>query len=264
VSPRHGLVIAAGALLAVLGYASWGGSRPAWQIPSPPEDCRPAEFEQARFTHCIAVPGKHRIATVLTGRDGAFHRGFASLAEEIDPATVAFAMNGGMYGVTGDPIGYYVENGQRLAPLNRREASGNFYLKPNGVFFGESQGPWRVMTTEAFVDKISRRPDFGTQSGPMLVIGGKLHPKIAPDGTSLRVRNSVGIDGKGRAHFVISEQAVSFGTMARMMRDHAGARDALFLDGSVSALWHPRGERMDRGDLLGPLIVVTPARKSGR
>jgi uncharacterized protein YigE (DUF2233 family) len=230
--------------------------------PEPPADCKPVTFEGQRFTECVAVPGRHGIATRITGSNGILYRGFAGLAADIDAANVAFAVNGGMYDLGSKPIGYYVEDGARLYPLNRLEADGNFYLKPNGVFFGEADGPWQVMTSDEFAANVSQRPQFGTQSGPMLVIDGELHPEISPNGTSLKIRNGVGVDASGRAHFVISDEPVSFGTMARVMRDHANAPNALFLDGTVSALWFPATGRMDHAYPLGPLIVVErrPAR----
>jgi uncharacterized protein YigE (DUF2233 family) len=203
------------------------------------------------------VPGVHRIAMRITGRNGVIYRGFTNLAQDIDPATVAFAINGGMYDTGSKPIGYYVEDGKRLYPLNTREAEGNFYLKPNGVFFGEANGGWRVLASGDFAAQISQRPNFGTQSGPMLLVGGKLHPQISEDGTSFKLRNAVGVDQQGRAHFVISDEPVSFGTIALLMRDHVKASEALFLDGTVSSLWHPVSGRMDSSYPLGPLIVVT-------
>ncbi|TIX50764.1 hypothetical protein E5222_07555 [Alteraurantiacibacter aquimixticola] len=169
---------------------------------------------------------------------------------------VAFAMNGGMYGEDGHAIGYYVENRQRLKSLNRREGPGNFHMLPNGVFFGEASTDWDVWDTERFANDIGDRPQFATQSGPMLVIAGELHPQFAPDGDSLRIRNGVGIDPAGRAHFVISEAPVSFGRFARYFRDVAGTPNALFLDGSVSQLWDPARGRMDSGAALGPMIIV--------
>lgn len=242
--------------LATAYFASRDDGAAAPPPAPPPSECNPVTFEGHRFTECIAVPGKHRIATRITGSNGILYRGFAALSEDVDASRVAFAVNGGMYDVASKPIGYYVEGGERLYRLNSRTAEGNFYLKPNGVFFGEADGPWHVGTSGDFANTITSRPQFGTQSGPMLVIDGKLHPAIAPNGTSLKIRNAVGIDREGRAHFVISDEPVAFGTMARMMRDHAGAADALFLDGTVSSLWHPASGRMDQRYPLGPLIVV--------
>lgn len=230
---------------------------PVATAPSGPDACKAVLFDGKRFTECVAVPGRHRITTRITGRSGVIYRGFVGLAEEVSPASVAFAVNGGMYDTGSVPIGYYAEDGKRLYPLNTRDGGGNFYLKPNGVFFGDDDGHWRVLTSDDFAAKVTQRPAFGTQSGPMLLIDGKLHPDISPNGTSLKIRNAVGVDAQGRAHFVISDEPVSFGTLAALMRDHAQTRDALFLDGTVSALWDPASGRMDGRYPLGPLILVT-------
>jgi uncharacterized protein YigE (DUF2233 family) len=101
---------------------------------------------------------------------------------------------------------------------------------------------------------------FATQSGPMLLIDGKLHPKFDPDGQSRYTRNGVGIRSDGRPIFVISESAVSFGKLARFLRDRHRVREALFFDGSVSSLWDPANDRMDSFADLGPMVVVfTPS-----
>lgn len=221
-----------------------------------PSDCKDIVFEETRFTQCIADPDKHKIAMRVTGKNGVLYRGFPALASESKIETVAFGMNGGMYDTGSRPIGYYVENGKKLYPLNSKDGEGNFYNKPNGVFFG-SGGKWQVLSAEAFEAEANKRPDFGTQSGPMLVIDGAIHPKFDPNGTSLKIRNGVGVDAQGRAHFMISDEAVSFGRMARMMRDMAKTPNALYLDGEVSALWNPASGRMDGRYPLGPLILVT-------
>lgn len=216
--------------------------------------CKRVNFEGVLLTHCIADPAKHRIATAL----GPPYRSFAALAAGLGEKakSVAFAVNGGMFGDDGNPIGYYVEAGERLKTLNRADGGGNFHLKPNGVFFG-SGGQWRVMTSDDFYDEVADRPEFGTQSGPMLVIAGKLHPEFAAEGPSKLIRNGVGVDAAGRAHFVLSEAPVSFGRFARYFRDRAKTANALYLDGSVSALWNPATNRRDESVPLGPLIVVT-------
>jgi uncharacterized protein YigE (DUF2233 family) len=114
-----------------------------------------------------------------------------------------------------------------------------------------------VLSAEPFEAQATKRPDFGTQSGPMLMIDGAIHPKFDPNGTSKYIRNAVGVDAQGRAHFVISDEPVSFGRMARMMRDVAKTPNALYLDGEVSALWNPAQGRMDGRYPLGPLILVS-------
>jgi uncharacterized protein YigE (DUF2233 family) len=217
--------------------------------------CRSVIFEDSSLTHCLAVPSRHRISTALAEGDGENYRSLSALAGARDPETVAFAMNAGMFDDEGDPIGYYVEDSERLKTLNTQDGEGNFHLDPNGVFFG-SGDKWEIRTTADFLANVSERPDFGTQSGPMLVIDGKLHPEISTDGESRLIRNSVGIDAKGRAHFVISNAPISFGKLARFYRDELSVSNALYLDGNVSALWNPATGRLDSGAAIGPLIVV--------
>ena len=220
--------------------------------------CVRDEFEGAVMMHCVADPARHRITTALGSESGQIYRSFAALKSALgDQAEdVAFAVNGGMFDAEGRPVGYYVEKSNRLKTLNRADGPGNFHLKPNGVFFG-SGGKWRVMASDAFVAGVVDRPEFGTQSGPMLVIGGNLHPKIAADGPTRVIRNGVGVDKDGRAHFVISAEPVNFGRFARYFRDRLKTPNALYLDGTLSALWDPAGGRTDATAPLGPLIVVT-------
>ena len=223
--------------------------------PSLQSDCRALEFEGSRFTHCVADSETHTIRMELAGADGAPLRSLSALSAEVDDERVAFAMNGGMYDDASQPIGYYVEDGERLAPLNRAEGGGNFHLLPNGVFFG-NDGEWAVRSSDAFFDEVSQRPRFGTQSGPMLLIDGDIHPEITQNGPSRKTRNGVGVDAQGRAHFAISEEPVSFGRFARLFRDRFETPNALFLDGTVSALWDPASNRIDATAPLGPMIVV--------
>lgn len=218
-------------------------------------DCADVEFEKAEFTHCIANPDTHHINMRLYGEDKEPLRSLTALALEPDAGNIAFAVNGGMYDENGEPIGYYVESGARLHDINKDDGKGNFYLKPNGIFFG-SDGKWQILPTEKFARQIGTRPQFATQSGPMLVIDGELHSELADDGESTNVRNAVGVDAEGRAHFVISAVPVSFGKLARYMRDELKTPNALYLDGNVSSLWDPGADRLDTIGDLGPIIIV--------
>ncbi|MCY7340265.1 MAG: phosphodiester glycosidase family protein [Sphingomonas bacterium] len=168
--------------------------------------------------------------------------------------TVAFAMNAGMFDEAGKPIGLMVEDGREVHKINRRKGGGNFHLLPNGVFVVRENGRGAVMTSADYVP--TPEIAFATQSGPMLVVDGKLHPKFDRDGESRYVRNGVGIGPDGAPLFVISVEAVSFGKLARFYRDRLKVRDALYFDGSVSSLWDPANGRMDDFVELGPMIVA--------
>lgn len=220
--------------------------------------CQSRTFEGATLTHCIADPSEHRIRTVLQDEQGTPYRSLRRFSEVFgdDTSEIVFAVNGGMFDGDGMPIGYYVEDSERFQELNRNSGPGNFHLLPNGVFFG-SGGNWEVRSADDFYANVGDRPEFGTQSGPMLVINGELHPEISEDGPSKAIRNGVGIDAEGKAHFVTSETPISFGILARYYKDELKVPNALFLDGNVSAIWDPAAERLDSGAALGPLIVVT-------
>ena len=164
-------------------------------------------------------------------------------------------MNAGMYDEAGMPIGLHVEQGRERRGLNLRPGPGNFHLKPNGVFAVDSAGRVSVTRSEHFRARVTA-PMWATQSGPMLLVAGRLHPAFAPDGESRHIRNGVGVAGPETAFFVISDEPVSFGRFARFFRDSLGCSDALFLDGAVSSLWDPAAGRMDGYSSLGPLVVV--------
>lgn len=218
--------------------------------------CRSIIFEDTPLTHCIAVPNRHRI-TMALGPEGEASSGsmaaFARLRGE-DPA-IAFAMNAGIFDEAGRPLGYFVEESNRIQTLDTGDGDGNFYMKPNGVFFGTGD-KWEIRTSADFLANVGDRPEFGTQSGPMLVIDGNIHPEIRPDGPSKLIRNAVGLDDRGRAHFVISNAPISFGKLARFYRDMLKVDNALFLDDTVSALWNPSTDRLDSGDDIGPIVIV--------
>jgi uncharacterized protein YigE (DUF2233 family) len=223
--------------------------------------CERVVFEDVKLTHCIADPAKHRITTALAPSSGAGFGTIEGWAAGKNEGDIAFVMNGGMYGDDLKPLGYFVAGGKRLKELDRGNGSGNFYLKPNGVFYGTG-GAWRVLGSNTFFNTVSERPQFGTQSGPLLVVDGKLHPEFQPDGPSRQIRNGVGVTPDGKAHFVISDTPVSFGKFARYFRDELKTANALYLDGNVSSLWDPASGRMDKRR-VGPLLVVTKRVEAG-
>ena len=223
-------------------------------------------FEGDSFTVC-PVDSSHQILTLaLRNADGTPLRSFAALADRLGAQSqrVDFAMNAGMFGETGEPIGLYVENGIQQHALNRRDGPGNFHMKPNGVFWVDARGP-HIDTTDTFAARTDARPVFATQSGPMLVANGTVNAQFAPDGASRYVRNGVGMTASGQPVFAISSAPVSFGKFARFFRDALHCRDALYFDGAVSSLWDQPSGRMDSGVAIGPMVLVSePTAESGK
>lgn len=219
--------------------------------------CATVVFESARFTVCRFDSAHMELRLAEHDASGVPLRTLTALKGSLgrDARRVRFAMNAGMYDAAGEPIGLYVEDGAVLRDANRREGDGNFHLKPNGVFSLDADGAIHVETTDAYVAR-APSPRWATQSGPMLVIDGDLHPRIREDGPSRFIRNGVGTPGAHTALFVISEDPVSFGRLARLFRDGLHCRDALYLDGTVSSLWEPARRRRDARAALGPMVVV--------
>jgi uncharacterized protein YigE (DUF2233 family) len=209
--------------------------------------CTNTDFEGSRFWVC-------RASGPVEVRGG--YRRFADLAQALGGRAddVAFAMNAGMFDDQGKAIGLLVEDGRELKAINRREGGGNFHLMPNGVFFIRRDGSSQIVTSDSYYG--GKDVAFASQSGPMLLIGGKMHPKLTVDGTSRHIRNAVGIDRGAQPIFVISRDPVSFGKLARLFRDRLDVRDALYLDGSVSSLWDPANDRLDAFTDLGPMVVA--------
>lgn len=168
--------------------------------------------------------------------------------------TLAFGMNAGMYHADGSPVGLLVIDDRELAPLNLAPGQGNFFLKPNGVFFVDAAGAHVVDAVD--YPGSSAGVLLATQSGPLLLKGGEIHPAFRSSSASRYVRNGVCAQGR-QAVFVISERPVTFHEFASYFRDGLKCRDALYLDGSVSSLWAPGLGRGDRWHELGPLFAVT-------
>ena len=225
--------------------------------------CRTLEHLSDRYTVCTFDPSRHRIALHLRDGDGEPYGSIAALAAS--GVTFDFAMNGGMYRDDLSPVGLYVENGERETSLSTRDGWGNFHLLPNGVFHVSegADGSQRFGVTETLAFDRSPPADLlhATQSGPMLVIDGQLHPRFLPRSDSLKIRNGVGVTADGTTHFAISHGRVRFHDFGTLFRDVLETPNALFLDGTISAF--RAGHRRQGGwRAIGPIITASPIEPS--
>ena len=249
-TPGRSLSWTAIMLVAILGSVGLPTGRAAAQPDGEP--CRPIQYADSAFVICTADLRKYEVRLFWRGPDGDVLGSFNRLKETPEGSRIAFAMNAGMYHEDRSPVGLYVEDGKELKAANTRNGPGNFHLKPNGIFYvkGRHAG---VLETGTFL-KRNIKPDFATQSGPMLVINGQIHPQFSEQSTLRKIRNGVGVKGQGTVVFAISEDPVTFSTFARLFRDELGCANALFLDGSVSSLYAPSLERMDSLMPIGPIV----------
>lgn len=213
--------------------------------------CRPLTFEDRSYTVCIADPATTDFKLYLNKPDGSSY----GTLEALPGDALLFATNAGMFTPEHAPAGLYIENGIERKALNTRKSGyGNFHLQPNGVFWVQD-GHAAVTPTN---DYARQKPsaEIATQSGPMLVIDGKLNPKFDDDGPSRNIRNGIGVTADGHVAVAISEEPVSFGTFARLFRDPLKCPNALYFDGSVSRLRVPGQSRDTFGPPFGPMLAV--------
>lgn len=217
--------------------------------------CRKQAFEGVGYVVCEVPLRQHQVRMYLNGQDGQPYGRLSRLVDSPAGKDLVLAVNGGMYRDDRSPVGLFVEGGRQVRAASTRRGSGNFHMKPNGVFYITRAGGAGVMTTERY---LRQKPDalYATQSGPMLVIDGKLHPRFAEEGQSLKIRNGVGVRKGQVAVFAISDQPVSFGAFARLFRDVLKTPDALYLDGTISSIYAPEVGRRDWLYPVGPIIGV--------
>jgi uncharacterized protein YigE (DUF2233 family) len=214
--------------------------------------CRDTSFDGASYTLCEVTLGED-LRLFHSGPEGAYGSFRAvDQALEGEGKALGFAMNAGMYHRDLAPVGLYVEEGVESARLITSDGPGNFGLLPNGVFcIGQT---FRVIESRAFKAE-APACRFATQSGPMLVIDGDLHPRFLPGSDSTYIRNGVGVSDDGtRAVFAIANDRVNFHAFARLFRDELGLRDALYFDGNISRLYAPDLGRHDAGFPMGPIV----------
>lgn len=178
--------------------------------------------------------------------------------------TLKFAANAGMYNSEFAPIGYTVIRGKEIRSLNLKAGGGNFHLLPNGVLWWDKAGKVQVTESHTLSDMLASgdaKPWFATQSGPMLVIDGQIHPKFKPNSKSQKFRNGVGVCADGQIKFVNSDEMVNFYNFAALFKDELNCPNALFLDGGIaSALYAPDIKQKDDKN-MGVMIGVVETKE---
>lgn len=236
-------------------------SAPAVLASDGPPICREVSYEGITHAVCEVAAGDDLrlfLADSAGQTYGSFHRIDQALNSE--GRSLRFAMNAGMYHSDRSPVGLHIENGTEISPIVTAAGPGNFGMRPNGLFCITPEGRYQIHESRAWAGS---RPAcrFATQSGPMLVLDGDLHPRFLPDSTSRYVRNGVGVSADGsRAVFVISRGRVTFHEFARFFRDSLEVPQALYFDGNISRLYAPELGRNDFGFAMGPVIgLAVPA-----
>ncbi len=201
----------------------------------------------------IIDPHKQDLRLFWKNKQGENYSNFNKLKQELEEENLelVFATNGGMFTKERKPLGLYIENGKILGKLNTtKEAYGNFYLQPNGILSISKDGIPRISTTTDYEGKDDY---YATQSGPMLVVNGGIHPKFNKESTSTHIRNGVGILPNGNLIFAISKKRINFHAFASFFLEK-GCNKALYLDGFVSRMYLPSKDWYQKDGNFGVII----------
>jgi|688.fasta_scaffold31282_6 uncharacterized protein YigE (DUF2233 family) len=177
-------------------------------------------------------------------------------------------LNAGMFDGDGSAHGLMIMNNKLIndIDLTTNSSSGNFYLQPNGVFYIDSIGSVHVTRTSDYKKNIYPKQNkfvsFATQSGPMLLFGGKSNPNFSINSTNRNIRNGVGVVDNASnkmALFIISDNPCTFYDLAALFRLFK-CSNALYLDGAISKMYTNingvKTGNLNEGN-LGPIISVS-------
>jgi len=217
-----------------------------------------ADKEDNNFVSFIANPMTQNVQLYWKDDKGIKLKSLANLKKHVESKKqqLQFGCNAGMYTMDHGPLGLYIENGEKVKSLNTDSGKGNFYLKPNGVFYLTKDHKAYVCETSQF--KETTTIQWATQSGPMLVIDGKIHSAFKQGSSNLNIRNGVGVLPDGRVLFAMSKAPVNLYDFAGYFL-RKGCENALYLDGAVSRCYAPDQGCSQLDGEFGVMIGVTLA-----
>ncbi|MFM9987509.1 phosphodiester glycosidase family protein [Flavobacterium sp.] len=217
---------------------------------------RKSEINDERFISYCANPKKQNIEFYLKNESNENFKNAENLKLwlKVKNKELLFATNAGMYKKDHSPQGLYIENKIEKVKIDTTSGNGNFYLKPNGVFYITTNKKPFICKSNEFVNNGNIK--FATQSGPMLVINGEIHSAFKKESTNYNIRNGVGILPNDEIIFAMSKKEINFYEFAEYFKK-IGCKNALYLDGFVSRTYLPekKWEQVD-GD-FGVIIGIT-------
>jgi uncharacterized protein YigE (DUF2233 family) len=226
-----------------------------WSLPLAALEAERLVHDGKRYTICRVNLEEDNLRLYWKSSDGEIYRNFARLKKDLerDQRVLEFATNAGMYQEDRKPLGLCVVDSRPVYPINLRRGRGNFYLQP-GIFVVDNDGARIVGRHEYENSRIT--PRLATQSGPLLLLDGKIHPIFEKNSDSRKFRNGVGLRSEQKVVFAISDEPVNFYEFAALFKDRLECRDALFLDGTISKMYIRSLGRNDLGGNFGPILAI--------
>jgi uncharacterized protein YigE (DUF2233 family) len=211
--------------------------------------------EDNRFVTYKVNPKKQQLKMYWKDDKHQPFQSIQNLKNWLGTQTLLFATNGGMYKADNSPQGLFIQDKKTLSSLDSTSGNGNFYLKPNGIFYLTTDNNPVICETENFADNGEIK--YATQSGPMLVIDGQIHPAFKQGSSNLNIRNGVGILPNNEVVFVMSKKEINLYDFASYFKE-LGCKNALYLDGFVSRTYLPEKNWTQTDGNFGVIIGVTP------
>jgi uncharacterized protein YigE (DUF2233 family) len=206
-------------------------------------------------------PKKEDLRLYWNDDQGHLLRDFVSMEKFVSTKgdRLVFAANAGMFEADSRPVGLLVQDGDEKSPLNLKDGTGNFYMKPNGVFVLTEKHEAKVLESSSYTALLSP-VTWATQSGPLLVFGGNISPDFIEDSKSKKIRSGIGVRKDGMIVFALSRAPVTFYEFASLFLTKLKCPNALFLDGDISAFYVP-GMKDPGTHSFGPMFGLVEKAK---
>ena len=214
------------------------------------------DFQGARYDVYSVNPSERKLRFVWKDTNGRNYSNFGNIKSYLagKKNRLVFATNGGIFTSNHAPLGLYIENRIELQTLNIGNGRGNFYLKPNGIFY-VTETKFGIVNTIQYNQVAAQTVLYATQSGPLLLINGRTNPNFKKYSRNFYIRSGVGIDQSGNAIFAISNTAINFYTFSLLFKEKLQCVNALYLDGAISKMYLPQIGRNELGGDFAVIIV---------
>jgi uncharacterized protein YigE (DUF2233 family) len=246
----------------LLGAVWCGLTALAARADNPSPGLQSVTFSGQGFLIRTVDPKKEDLRLFWKDDDGNPLQDFVGLEKAVNAKgeKLIFAANAGMFEPDSKPVGLLVQNGDEKSPLNLSDGAGNFCMKPNGVFVINEKHEAIVVESSEYVALLTPST-WATQSGPLLVIGGNIHPDFIADSKNKYIRSGVGVTKDGIVIFAISRNPVNFYDFADLFRTRLKCPNALYLDGGISA-FHVHGMKDTAPHTFGPMFGLVEKAKN--
>lgn len=241
------------------GMLSWKATTAQAAVVSSPT------FDGIQLAVCRIDLRQDQLRTFWRNPQGHPYASLPALAAQLKPQGLQLvcAVNAGIYEQSLRPLGLYIEQGKTWREANPRSSGyGNFYMQPNGVFLVHA-GRAEIVSTRAWLKRTDMQRaavQYATQSGPLLLVDGKINPQFDPASRNKTVRNAVCVQDAQTVSLVTTGTPVSFYQFASLLQQRLGCQSALYLDGAISTFYPAPflTPQVQLGPMLGVVAPVSP------